>query len=484
MTTTPRGRAVRRGAAIVAVAALASVGCSRDDDPTSTVGARSDTTTAGDLDTALARGEFGTIDDIGCGPTPEGETLAATASQGVTADTIEIGTIADPGASFAPGLGQEMFDAADVFVEWCNSLGGINGRRINLNKRDAALFNYQAVMVQACGNDFALVGGGSTSDATGERDRLSCGLPNVPSFVASPEARGSDLTFVTDPLPADAMTFSMPRWLAEQYPGSEDNVGFLSVNLPVAVQSSDQLQEAGEGTGGWTVTYDELFNTSEPTYQPYAERIRDAGVRGLVYVGPVQTLPLLLQELTNIGYELDWITGNVQLYDQLLIEEAGAALDSTPVYTWTTSLAFEQVEEFPVMEQYRSLFETYLPEGAWAASLALKGFGGWLLFAQAADACGVDLTRSCLYDNLRRTTEWDMGGLQAPTNPGEYLPGGCFQVVRALPDGFVIEEFDGEIEANIGPFNCDPANVAQLDPSWAEMSLTLEALGLSLDDIE
>ena len=33
-----------------------------------------------------------------------------------------------------PGLNQELFDASDVFVKWCNSVGGTNGHLIQLAK--------------------------------------------------------------------------------------------------------------------------------------------------------------------------------------------------------------------------------------------------------------------------------------------------------------------------------------------------------------
>ena len=82
-----------------------------------------------------------------CGKAPAGETNKAT-GLGVTADQIEVGTISDVGFSGAPGLNQELWDASDVFTKWCNSLGGINGRLIKIDKLDAAVFNYRQQIVE------------------------------------------------------------------------------------------------------------------------------------------------------------------------------------------------------------------------------------------------------------------------------------------------------------------------------------------------
>ena len=42
--------------------------------------------------------------------------------------------MADPGNTVSPGLDQELFDTADAFVGWCNAAGGIDGRRLQLDK--------------------------------------------------------------------------------------------------------------------------------------------------------------------------------------------------------------------------------------------------------------------------------------------------------------------------------------------------------------
>jgi hypothetical protein len=50
---------------------------------------------------------------------------------------MRVGTISDIDYAGYPDLNQELFDASDVFVKWCNSAGGINRHLIQLDKLDA-----------------------------------------------------------------------------------------------------------------------------------------------------------------------------------------------------------------------------------------------------------------------------------------------------------------------------------------------------------
>src|SRR5580698_2097694 len=65
----------------------------------------------------------------------------ASTVRGVADKTINIATFADPGNTVEPGLNVEFFQFAGAFAKWCNAAGGIDGRQIVVQDRDAALFN-------------------------------------------------------------------------------------------------------------------------------------------------------------------------------------------------------------------------------------------------------------------------------------------------------------------------------------------------------
>src|ERR1700735_4543000 len=61
--------------------------------------------------------------------------------RGVGNKTINIAVFNDAANSIEPGLEVEFVQQAKAFADWCNAAGGINGRQIVIDDRDAALFN-------------------------------------------------------------------------------------------------------------------------------------------------------------------------------------------------------------------------------------------------------------------------------------------------------------------------------------------------------
>jgi ABC-type branched-subunit amino acid transport system substrate-binding protein len=454
--------------ATAAVLALALGACSRSDDDTGSA-STSSTTVAKEAATST----FGTLEDV-CQP---GDGGGATAP-GVTADSIKVATFSDVGATIRPGLNQELFDAADVFSEWCNDQGGINGRKIEVLKEDAALFDYAARMVDACQKDaFFIVGGGAALDDTGEKDRLECLLPSVPGYVASVQARDGDLVVQPVPNPTDAVGYGEFRWLKDEFPDAVDRVGVLTAQVPTTQTISEQTVESAKALGFETVYSDLYPAVGTVSWTPYVAAMKDKGVKGLIFTGEPGTLAELEKTMRDQNYRPEWITGAANLYDKSLTELGGPAIDDT--YIVTTFTPFEDAESNPALQQYLDLFAEYKPDGKSEALLGAQGFSAWLLFAQAAKACGADLTRRCVYDNLKTVHEWTGGGLHATTDPGAGTPSDCYALIKATPKGFEL----AKIPTTDGIYSCSPKNVYTFKKSYGK-GLTLQDVGKSLDDLK
>src|SRR5687768_5583096 len=124
--------------ALFVVGALVAAGCGSDRGEDESGGADStpsETTAAGG-----GAGDFGDLEGV-CGESAGGGEVPDDPDEtfGVTADSITLGTVSDPGFEGRPGLNQEIFDTATAFVDWCNSAGGINGKQLELNLHDAAI---------------------------------------------------------------------------------------------------------------------------------------------------------------------------------------------------------------------------------------------------------------------------------------------------------------------------------------------------------
>jgi ABC-type branched-subunit amino acid transport system substrate-binding protein len=452
-----------RIAAVVVCVVLVAAACGRSDDNTSPPSTASRQSSTGD---------FGALKNV-CQP---GKASGATA-QGVTDDSIRVATFSDRGFAGRPGLNQELFDSGEVFSKWCNDAGGINGRKLVVDERDAALTEYRARIVDSCQQDFFMVGGGAVFDDTGVKDRLECMLPDVAGFVVTPVARGSDLLVQPLPNPPGALQIGDLRWFGQHFPESTKHVGILTGDLPTTVKVARDDREAIEHLG-WTVVYSDKYPAAGAvSWTPYVQSLKDRGVRALMWTGEPEGLAKLEQAMADANYSVDWIRTPPNHNDKNLIDVAGAALKNT--YVWSAFAPFEEAKNTPALQKYLDLFAKYAPEAKTKAYLGLQSWSAWLLFAQAARDCGSKLTRTCVYNTAKKIHDWTGGGLHARTDPGANKGSGCFLILRATPQGFQRVN----VNPNEGIYNCSKKN-AYFVKDGSNEGVKLADVGKTMQDLK
>ncbi|WP_181801368.1 ABC transporter substrate-binding protein [Streptomyces shenzhenensis] len=413
--------------------------------------------------------DFGTLKDV-CGP---GTAKPATV-QGVTDNKIQVGVLSDIGFTKQ----SEFVDAAKVFTSWCNDAGGINGRDLVPVTRDAKLMEVRQRVLEACKADFALVGGGAALDSLGVQDRLKCLLPNFPAQSSQIGAIGSDLQALASGPTAGYFQYAgYYSWLLkDKYPDSARKVGVIAGDSPVTKVMAAQFKEAVAGLGG-QVSYNDLYPAAGVSdWTPYAQSIKKAGVKGLVFLGDFPSLAKLEQALTSIGYTPDWIDANSNAYGPVFPQLAGAALDKQHNYAELFATApLESAKDNPAVQQVIDLFEKYAP-GKQVTYPALRAFSAWLLFATAARHCA-ELTRTCVYENAMKNTDFTAGGLQAPFDLTSKEPPKCYSVVEATAKGWKAADF----EPDQGAYRCD-APVYKYKGDYGKPA-TLASVGKSLSDL-
>jgi ABC-type branched-subunit amino acid transport system substrate-binding protein len=462
-----RTRALALGMALAVV--LAACGRSDEEVADSSAPGATDATTApgGTTDTTapasvgLDEGGFGDLGTI-CSAAPEGTDLAAS-DTGVTADSIQISTFSDPGFPGRPGLNQEMFDTAEAFTNWCNEHGGINGRKIDLELRDAMLTQFQQRVIEACDEgDFAMVGGGAVFDDTGQVERLACELPNIAGYVVTAAAAESDLTVGPVPNPPNSLPIGDFKYLEEQFPGSTQNVAVLTGDLNTTIVVAERYKEGIEKLG-WKVVYDDQYPAAGvESWRPYAEGMKSKNVTGLIWVGEPVNLGKLMSEAKALGVELQWARTDANHYDPKLLEVGD---DADGVYVRSVFAPFlgDAVEPGSASEEYNQLIDQY-DEGGIKAYLGVQALSSWLLFATAARDCGAELTRDCLLEKASGTTSWNGGGLHAPMDLSGIRGPDCFDLLVVEGGEFTLTD----IEPNNGIFLCDAANLIELSGDYGE----------------
>lgn len=453
---------MKKLAGIVAVVALVTVGCGdRGSDSSGGVAGGSSTTAPTTAPTAAA-GDWGDLKGV-CGAKEKGGEVAADDNQGVSADTIKLGTIADPGFAGRLGLNQELFDAGDAFVEWCNAAGGINGKKLELTKHDAALSDYQPVMEDACKTDFAMVGGGALQDNLWPTVGAACGLIDIPGFSVTAQKAGlagedptASRSVQPVPNPGDRYPVGPAQIIADKYPGTEDHLGFLYGDFQTTIDQKVKERQAFE-KAGFTVVQDTAYNIGgESNWKPFATALESDGVTFMKFIGEGANAGNLEQAMKQVGYVPKVRYYETNFYDQTFLDAAGDAAEGA--FIGTAYIPMEEAADHPATQLYLDNLDK---TGGKKAVLGIQSTSAWLLFATLAKACDQDndLTRDCILKGAKKVTEWTGGGLHAPTSPATNEGAQCFVVLQVKDGKFTRWTPTDE------DFSCNPDYVVSVKPA-------------------
>ncbi len=427
--------------AVVAVAALLAAACGGDRGEDESGGA-DNTTDATEAAAGGGAGDFGDLAGV-CGPNEGGGELSTAGpeeTQGITEDTITLGTVSDPGFEGRPGLNQEIFDTGEAFVEWCNAAGGINGKQLELNLHDAAITEYQPVMAEACDADFAIVGSGAVQDNFWPTTGAACGLIDIAGFSVTTEKAGlagrdAIEARSVQPVPNAGDRFQVGSYLTVDAinPEAIERSGIVYGDLDTIIAQRDKTVSALEQIGH-TFVHDAAYNIlGEANWAPFAQALQEDDVQFLHFVGEGENFALLAQAMEEIGYRPELILLETNLYDQNWVDAAGDAAEG--IYIRTVFWPFEEADQNPATQQYLDLLTE---SGGKVALLGAQSMSSWLLFAQSARDCDLanDLTRSCVLEAAASVEDWTGGGLHAPTVPGANEPTPCTVVLEVQDGGF------------------------------------------------
>jgi hypothetical protein len=393
-----------------------------------------------------------------CEPGPGG----ASSVRGVGDKNIHIAVENDASNTIVPGLEVEFVQQATAFADWCNAAGGINGRKIVLDNRDAALFNVATQMTSACQSDFMAVGGGYAIDQPGVPIREKCGLGQISAYVPSNAAALASLQVDPGGANTDSVTAGWFGALTKAYPKAVKMAGMGSDDTPSDVQPETKDEFAAEAQG-WKVVSFLLPPTSVENWAPYVESYQKSGVTAL-WPADTANFPPFAEAMTTAGYHPAFVILGTQFADSPTEKAVLANPSLPPVYVetqwWPLSLASQNpsTEELvTTMHKYSKGDDIDFDDEISAES--------WLLWAKAASACGATLTVNCVLNHAAATTNWDAGGIEAPIakltlsneNP---QPTPCFAMMQFDPKGILYDKKLTDPTQSI--WNCDPKNVVPL----------------------
>ena len=355
-----------------------------------------------------------------CGDNGNDATNSATNTQGVTDDTIVIGTHQPLTGPASPGFRYVSTGARAVF-DHINENGGVHGRRIDYQVQDDSFDPAQTVeSTRALVEEheiFAMLGGLGTPTHEAVIDDLNAeGIPDL--FVSSgalawdqPEEYPYSYGFQVDYTKEAKI---QGAYIAENF--SSENVGLLYQNDDVGPSSHAGIEQyLTEEIVAW-----ESYDPGVPELGGQIAALEESDAEVVVCSCIPAFLAQAVMEAASIGYEPQWVApsfgGDVEVVTELIETYAeGTAAEDIPPEAFldglliTVFLPMAVQEDDPWIEFYREIHEEY-NSGTPFTDTTIYGMVQATLLAQVLMDIGRDLDREILLETLE-SQEWEGPGL-------------------------------------------------------------------------
>ena len=360
-------------------------------------------------------------------------TASGNTAQGVTDEKIIIGGGDDRGFPTSPGLNKEQTDAVAAFVKECNRRGGINGREIEHRVYDAAILNVAQIMTEACDQVFMLVGSGFSLDGAAEATRVDCDLGAVPAWAVSADFAHGPKQITAVPNPSDEQTLSQASIIANVVAQNENKDITKSAAYYADYAATEETWEKIKAT--WPTTYDYEFTTvrsysifGEEDWAPWSRAILNDDVEHVNFVGSCLPNYLALRSqglIDNLDPSIIWTTEANFYETRCANANTDGAMNNTFVRLVFTP--FEEAQYNKATQQFIDIVED---DGSETTLLGMQAVSSFLLWAQAAKACGSNLTQDCVLEELGQVNSWTGHGLHTETDPAGNRAARCGMIVK------------------------------------------------------
>ncbi len=443
-----QSRTLRIAATLVSVALLATACSTGDGDNSRSSGTGSTVAAAA----TSANGAGAAAEKFGdlASPCGKGDAKGAT-DKGVTDAAITIGYGDDAGFVSAPGLNKEIGDAIKAMLDWCNGLGGINGRQIEGNYYDAKYLEVTRAVTQACADKvFMLVGQGWAADAAQEDVRIACQLASVPAYsVSSAFSHGPGMV-QSIANPGDQQPLSVAYEVAARYPEAVKKTALVYANFSATLETKAKVAAAFPSAGYSILSCDQVYNIGgEPDWKPLVNNLKTCGAEIVYWVGaPAPNFENFLNAAKLVGFSPKAYVTDANHYDSSFAKwnsQNGGAADN--VYIRMGFVPFEEADKSPATKKYLDLVAK---SGGKTGLLGAQAAANFLLWATGVKACGSAVTDTCVIREIAKLSDWTAGGLHVPMQPAKNEAASCGMLVKLTGATF---ERVAPIDKT---FDCDP----------------------------
>lgn len=430
---------LRGGVVAALMVALAAAGC----------GSSSHNSSNGTTATTAAAGGTSTP-SVTSGGTPS-------STQGITSTTITVGELADVSGP-VPGLFSGAVDGLDAWAAKVNAAGGIDGRKIVVKHRDAALScnTYTNAFSSLASSVFAVVGTYSLVDICGEKTLLAKpSFPDIQGVVLNPSI--GSLPNVFGAVPAvNGHSNTGYLWVKNTY--GADAVKHAGTLYGQGAAASHALEVPAAESAGWKYVYTRAFGNTETNYTSDILRMKNENVQVLDLTDmSAGDLAGFLNQAAQQGFKPKAIVTTAgydgQMFKLLGSNPSNANNLVLPLpYAMYLGEDAADVPEITTMTNW--LHKTH---GGDPMNLyVMESYAAGLLFQQAMGTLGSNPTQAGLIQAVTKITNFTADGLLPPSNVGGKKGVVCSAIVQAKDGKFVRTDPKGKGYECNGSFIVQP----------------------------
>jgi ABC-type branched-subunit amino acid transport system substrate-binding protein len=346
---------------------------------------------------------------------------------GITDSEITIGNSSDISGP-VPGLFESSQDAVKAYVAYFNSTSDICGRKLKLvtydSRTDAGAD--QQNYAKGCDETFAMVGSMSAFDSGGAATAQACGLPDIRSAAVTKDRNACSTCFPAQSVNTGEWENAPGEFIKQNYPDAVAHAALFYLNAGAGAENGPIEANAMTAQG---LHFDVVqgIDVAEFNYAPYAQSLKDKGVKVVFFVGAYQQSVRLAQAMQQVGYKPEIYLRDPTDYIPDYVSSGGDAVDGTVVFL--NFVPFEEANTNEEMQLYLSWLQQVSP-GVDPSFFGVFSWSAARLFVETAAGLGGKLSRSTLIDALRKTDNWTANGMTSPQHVGTKRTGDCWRFIQ------------------------------------------------------
>ncbi|HEV3353661.1 MAG TPA: ABC transporter substrate-binding protein [Acidimicrobiales bacterium] len=355
------------------------------------------------------------------------------ADVGVTANSITLANVSLLTGP-VPGLFKGAKDGTQAFFNYQNSLGGVCGRKLQLDPRDDQFDANQnkSQYQDAIGKDFGFVGSFSVVDEGGAS--VLAAHPDVPDVAYALSHAHFNLpnNFSPQPLPPGWRLGSLNYFKAKFGPDVISHMALLVEDAQSAKDAADGEEKAAKSVG-YNFVYSRVIEPTEANFTSDVVAMQQKGVKGIMMTGEVGAFVRVAKAMKQQNFTVPFANWGANAYDPAFVTSDAAPATNGSIIDQQLAM-FGGEDNLPEVQ----LFNKWLKQvGGKPDIFAAFGWESARLFVQALTAAGAKPTRASVMAQLKQIDNFDGNGMLAPAGPASKRPPNCFIVINVQNGKFV-----------------------------------------------